>query len=69
MEHLKRNGSITLSGFKKIARIPAYRAEKIIVNLLLCKILVMDASEKGYRYILSRSEETALASEKSPINL
>jgi hypothetical protein len=28
----------------------------------------MDASEKGYRYILSRSEETALASEKSPIN-
>lgn len=58
MEHLKNNGSITLSGFKKIAGIPAYRAEKIIVNLLLCDILAMDASEKGYCYILSRTEES-----------
>jgi predicted HTH transcriptional regulator len=32
MEHLKNNGSITLSGFKKIARIPAYRAEKIKIG-------------------------------------
>jgi predicted HTH transcriptional regulator len=59
MQHLKNNGSITLSDFKKIARIPAYRAEKIIVNLLLCNILVMEASEKGYLYTLSKSEEPA----------
>ena len=65
MEHLKNNGSITLSGFKKIAGIPAYRAEKIIVNLLLCEVLAMDVSEKGYRYILSKSEEQAPDSEKS----
>lgn len=64
MEHLKSNGSITLSGFKKIARIPAYRAEKIIVNLLLCDILAMEASEKGYWYILSKSEEPAPVTEK-----
>jgi predicted HTH transcriptional regulator len=54
MEHLKRNGSITLSSFRKIARIPAYRAEKIIVNLLLCDVLVMEASEKGFRYLLNQ---------------
>jgi predicted HTH transcriptional regulator len=56
MEHLKNYGSITLTGFKNIASIPAYRAEKIIVNLLLCDILAMEASEKGYRYILGKGE-------------
>ena len=29
-DYLWKNGSITLSGFRKIARIPVYRAEKII---------------------------------------
>jgi predicted HTH transcriptional regulator len=53
IEYLKQNESITLSVFKKIARIPAYRAEKIIVNLLLCNVLLMDASEKGFRYVLN----------------
>lgn len=52
MEHLQKNGSITLSRFKKVAKIPGYRAEKIIVNFLLCNVLSMDASEKGYRYLL-----------------
>ena len=57
MDYLKKNESITFSGFKKIARIPAFRAEKIIVNLLLCGVLVMDASEKGYSYLLNPSEQ------------
>jgi predicted HTH transcriptional regulator len=57
MDHLKNNGSITLSGFKKIARIPAYRAEKIIINLLLCDILTMEASEKGYWFILCNGDK------------
>jgi predicted HTH transcriptional regulator len=57
MEHLKTNGTITFSGFKKIARIPAYRAEKIIVNLLLCNILEMNVSEKGYSYSLSKPDQ------------
>lgn len=67
MEHLKNNGSITLSRFRKIAGIPAYRAEKIIVNLLLCDILAMDVSEKGYRYILSGSGEPDQSSVLNPI--
>jgi len=54
LEHLKKNGSITLSAFKKIGGIPAFRAEKIIVNFLLCDILLMEASEKGFRYLLNQ---------------
>ena len=57
MEHLKINGTITFSGFKKLARIPAYRAEKIIVNLLICNVLEMNISEKGYSYSLSKPDQ------------
>jgi len=53
MDYLKNNGSITLSAFRKMAKIPAFRAEKIIVNLLLCDVLQMEASEKGFRYLLN----------------
>ena len=56
MDYLKKNDSITLSAFRKLANIPAYRAEKIIVNLLISGVLVMEASEKGYRYLLHRDE-------------
>ncbi|MGQ9621432.1 MAG: AlbA family DNA-binding domain-containing protein [Bacteroidales bacterium] len=57
MEYLKNHESVTLSAFKKKAGIPVYRAEKIIVNLLLCGVLKMNASEKGYRYCLNRPEK------------
>jgi predicted HTH transcriptional regulator len=57
LEYLKLNKTITFSGFKKIARIPSYRAENIIVNLLICKVLDMNISEKGYSYSLSKPEE------------
>ncbi len=57
MEYLKNNGSITFSGFRKIARIPSYRAKKIIVNLLICKVLEMEASEKGYRYRINPADQ------------
>jgi predicted HTH transcriptional regulator len=56
MEQLKKNGSITLSAFRKLAKIPAYRAEKIIVNLLVCNVLEMNISEKGYSYSLGKSD-------------
>ena len=59
LEHLKAYGTITFSGFKKLARIPAYRAEKIIVNLLLCNVLEMNVSEKGYSYSLTKSDKDA----------
>jgi predicted HTH transcriptional regulator len=57
MEYLKTNGSITLSTFKKLAKIPSYRAEKIIVNLLLCNVLEMNVSEKGYTYSLTSPDQ------------
>jgi len=54
MEYLKANGTITISGFRKLAKIPSYRAEKILVNLILCKVLEMNASEKGFSYSLCK---------------
>jgi predicted HTH transcriptional regulator len=56
LEHLRINGSVTLSAFRKMAKIPSFRAEKIIVNLMLCNVISMDASEKGFRYILSQKD-------------
>jgi len=57
MEHLQKNGSVTLSGFRKIARIPAHRAEAILANLIIFKVLIIKASEKGFRYELNPEEE------------
>lgn len=53
MNYLKENGEITLSKFKKISRISAYRAEAILANLILLRILKMNASEKGFSYELA----------------
>ena len=57
MEYLRENETITFSGLRKLARIPYYRAEKIIVNLLICNVLEMNISEKGFSYSLSKSEK------------
>lgn len=57
LEYLKKNSSISLSGFRKIARIPAYRAESILANLIIFKILIMNASEKGFSFELNKAEE------------
>ena len=54
MDYLKKNGTITFSAFRKLAGIPCYRAEKILVNLLLCDVIEMDVSEKGYTYSLNQ---------------
>src|SRR4030042_3311210 len=56
MDYLGKNGSITLSRLRKIARISSYRAESILANLILLKVLVMKASEKGFSYELSQDE-------------
>jgi predicted HTH transcriptional regulator len=60
MDHLVKNGSITLSGFRRIARIPAYRAESILANLIIFKVLIMKASEKGFTYELNPDEPVRL---------
>jgi predicted HTH transcriptional regulator len=59
MEYLKTHGTITFSGFRKMAKIPPYKAEKIIVNLLLCNVLEMNISEKGFTYSLSKPDQKA----------
>jgi predicted HTH transcriptional regulator len=59
MEYLGKNGSITLSKFRKIARITSYRAESIIANLIIFKVLKMNASEKGFSYELNPVESMA----------
>lgn len=58
MEYLRNNEYISLTAFRKIARLPSYKAEKIIVSLLSCGVLEMDASEKGYRYRLGSKPVT-----------
>ena len=57
MEYLKVNGNISISGFRKLAKIPSYRAEKIVVNLMLCNVLEMNISEKGFTYSLCKPEK------------
>ena len=56
MDYLKNNGSITLSKFRKIAHISSYKAEAILANLIIFKILVMKPSEKGFSYELNPDE-------------
>jgi predicted HTH transcriptional regulator len=53
MDYLRNNGSITFSGFRKIARIPSHRAEAILANLVIFKVLIMKPSEKGFSYELN----------------
>jgi predicted HTH transcriptional regulator len=53
MDYLQKNSSVTLSKFRKIARISAYRAESILANLIIFKVLIMKASEKGFTYALN----------------
>ena len=53
MDYLKKNGSITISRFRKIAKISSYRAESILANLILFNVIIMKASEKGFSYELN----------------
>jgi predicted HTH transcriptional regulator len=53
LDYLGKNGSVTLSKFRKIARISTYRAESILANLIIFRVLLMKASEKGFTYELN----------------
>lgn len=53
MNHLSEKGFVTLSKFRKIAGISSRRAESILANLIILKILIMNPSEKGYTYELN----------------
>ena len=56
MKYLTLNGSITLAKFRKIAKLPSYKAEAILANLIIFKALIMKPSEKGFSYALNQSE-------------
>lgn len=56
MDYLIKNGSITLSKFRKIGRISSYKAESILANLIIFKVIIMNASEKGFSYELNPDE-------------
>ena len=65
MDYLSKNGSITFSKFRKIARISSYRAESILANLLIFKVLIMKASEKGFTYEINPEDPMKLLNENS----
>jgi predicted HTH transcriptional regulator len=56
LDYLKENGSITLSRFRKITRISPFKAEAILANLIILKVLIVNASEKGFSYELNPAE-------------
>lgn len=56
MDYLANNGSITLSKFRKLSKIPSHRAEAILANLIIFKILIMKPSENGFSYELNPAE-------------
>lgn len=51
MGHLKENGSITLSDFRRIAALPRNKAEKILTDFILLGIIDYDLTEKECFYI------------------
>jgi predicted HTH transcriptional regulator len=64
LDYLEKNGSITLSKFRKITGISSYKAESILANLLIFKVLIMNASEKGFSYELNPDEPVGVNNQR-----
>jgi predicted HTH transcriptional regulator len=60
LDYLGKNGTITLSKFRKITHIPSSKAEAILANLIIFKVIKMNASEKGFSYELNPDEPVNL---------
>lgn len=56
-KYLQEHSSLTLGRFCKIAKIPSFIAEKILVNFILLDIIEMHISEKSTRYSLKEKVE------------
>jgi predicted HTH transcriptional regulator len=56
LDYLKKNGSVTISKFRKIAHVSSNKAENILANLIILKVLIMNVSEKGISYELNPDE-------------
>jgi predicted HTH transcriptional regulator len=57
LNFLKNEDNISFAGFRKIASLPSYKAEKILINLLYAGVIEMVSTRSGYRYRLCRSED------------
>lgn len=57
LDYLSDNDSITFSKFKKIAHISSHRAEMILANLVMFRVLSINASERGFRYEINASRQ------------
>ncbi len=55
LEFLDKHGSITLSRFQKIANIPRYIAEKILINFIVLDIVGIEFTEKGVFYHITEA--------------
>ena len=64
LDYLLKNGSISLSKFKKITKISSYKAESILANLILFRAIKMNVSEKGFSYELTDTGEDRASLEK-----
>lgn len=53
LEYFKKKGSVTFSQCRKITGIPARKAETLLINLILLKVVSMKPSEKGIIYELN----------------
>jgi len=53
-DRLAENEVITLQGFRKLAGISPWRAESILANLPILRIVTIRPSEKGFLYELNR---------------
>ncbi|MFO7754508.1 MAG: ATP-binding protein [Bacteroidales bacterium] len=49
-DYLRNNVDITLSKFRKLSKLPVYKAENILSDLITCGIIDYDITEKGCRY-------------------
>ena len=57
LTHLKKTGHISLSKFQRMAKINRYKAESILVNLLVLKIIDIQFTDKGVFYTLKGDGE------------
>ena len=53
LEYLEQNGSITMTTFSRLAGIPAYKAEIVLINFLAIGVILQVIDEMGVRYQLT----------------
>ena len=56
-EYLEENKSISFSSFKKLTKLNRYKAEKILVNLLVLDLIQIDFNDNQIKYKLLKKEQ------------